>query len=98
MTRGVLQVRFPQPLAAGCDRDLVQLPQEIKPLSRAPVNLKMSNDTRIIFDTIGKLAGLTVIYTLHQRISQTRDRTHLCVTERLCTYTPQHGARRTAGR
>jgi general secretion pathway protein D len=37
---------------------LAQLPPEIKPLSRAPVNLKMSNDAKMIFDTIGKLAGL----------------------------------------
>jgi general secretion pathway protein D len=41
---------------------LAQLPPQIKPLSRAPVNLKMSNDAKIIFDTIGKLAGLTIIY------------------------------------
>src|SRR6202043_494365 len=41
---------------------LAQLPPEIKPLSRAPVNLKMTNDAKIIFDTIGKLAGLTIIY------------------------------------
>src|ERR1700730_6666640 len=41
---------------------LAQLPPEIKPLSRAPVNLKMSNDAKIIFDTIGKLAGLAIIY------------------------------------
>ena len=37
-------------------------PPEIKPLSRAPINLKMSNDAKIVFDTIGKLAGLTVLY------------------------------------
>jgi general secretion pathway protein D len=41
---------------------LAQLPPEIKPLSRAPVNLKMSNDAKMIFDIIGKLAGLTIIY------------------------------------
>jgi len=35
---------------------------EIKPLSRAPINLKMSEDAKKVFDTIGKLAGLTVIY------------------------------------
>jgi general secretion pathway protein D len=51
-----------EPPAVSGDRDLAQLPPEIKPLSRAPVNLRMSNDARIIFDTIGKLAGLTVIY------------------------------------
>ena len=41
---------------------LATLPPEIKPLSRAPINLKMSNDSKIVFDTVGKLAGLTVIY------------------------------------
>jgi general secretion pathway protein D len=41
---------------------LASMPPEIKPLSRAPINLKMSNDAKIVFDTIGKLAGLTMIY------------------------------------
>ena len=41
---------------------LAALPPEIKPLSRAPISLKMSNDAKIVFDTIAKLAGLTVIY------------------------------------
>jgi general secretion pathway protein D len=41
---------------------LASMPPEIKPLSHAPINLKMSNDAKIVFDTIGKLAGLTVIY------------------------------------
>jgi general secretion pathway protein D len=41
---------------------LAAMPPEIKPLSRAPINLKMRNDAKIVFDTIGKLAGLTVIY------------------------------------
>ena len=41
---------------------LASLPPEIKPLSRAPINYKASNDAKIVFDTIGKLAGLTVVY------------------------------------
>lgn len=41
---------------------LATMPPQIKPLSRAPINLKMSNDAKIVFDTIAKLAGLTVIY------------------------------------
>src|SRR5256885_15394810 len=41
---------------------LAAMPLQIKPLSRAPINLKMSNDAKIVFDLIGKLAGLTVIY------------------------------------
>src|SRR5262249_9457231 len=34
----------------------------LTPLSRAPINLKMTNDARIVFETVGKLAGLTVIF------------------------------------
>jgi general secretion pathway protein D len=41
---------------------LASAPPELKPLSRAPINLKMANDARIVFETIGKLAGLTVIF------------------------------------
>jgi general secretion pathway protein D len=41
---------------------LASMPPEIKPLSRAPTNLKMSNDAKLVFDTLGKLAGLTMVY------------------------------------
>jgi general secretion pathway protein D len=44
------------------EKPLASMPPEIKPLSNAPINLKMSNDAKVVFDTIGKLAGLTVIY------------------------------------
>ena len=43
-----------QPLAA--------MPPEIKPLSHAPINLTMSNDAKLVFETVAKLAGLTVIF------------------------------------
>ena len=41
---------------------LASMPPEIKPLTRAPINLKMVNDAKIVFDTIGKFAGLTMVY------------------------------------
>ena len=41
---------------------LASSPPEIKPLTRQPINLKMSNDAKIVFDTIGKFAGLTMVY------------------------------------
>jgi general secretion pathway protein D len=44
------------------EQPLSSMPPEIKPLSRAPINLKMSNDAKLVFDTVAKLAGLTVIY------------------------------------
>jgi general secretion pathway protein D len=52
-----------EPPADTNEAPLAASPPEIKPLSRAPINLKMPNqEAKIIFDTIGKLAGLTVIY------------------------------------
>lgn len=42
--------------------ELAEGPPEVKPLSSAPINLRMSNDAKVVFDTVGKLAGLTVIY------------------------------------
>src|SRR5260221_10049900 len=50
------------PKDEGNEPPLASSPPEIKPLSRASINLKMTNDAKIVFDTIGKLAGLTVIY------------------------------------
>src|SRR5690349_24784714 len=43
-------------------KQFLSMPPEIKPLSRAPINYRASNDAKMVFDTIGKLAGLTVIY------------------------------------
>ena len=37
-------------------------PPELKPLSNAPINLKASDDAKVIFTTIGKLAGVGVIF------------------------------------
>src|SRR2546421_6019735 len=44
------------------ERPLASMPPEIKALSLAPINYKASNDAKVVFDTIGKLAGLTVVY------------------------------------
>jgi general secretion pathway protein D len=51
-----------QQLTENGQPELASAPPELKPLSRAPINLRMSNDIKVVFDTIGKLAGLTVIY------------------------------------
>jgi general secretion pathway protein D len=51
-----------QPLLDNGQPALASAPPELKPLSRAPLNLKMSNDTKVVFDTIGKLAGVNIIY------------------------------------
>jgi general secretion pathway protein D len=44
------------------DDSMLSAPPELKPLSREPINLKMTNDTRVVYETIAKLAGLSVIF------------------------------------
>jgi general secretion pathway protein D len=56
------QTQAEEPLVENGEPVMATAPPEVKPLSRAPINLKMSNDAKVVFDTIGKLAGLTVIY------------------------------------
>jgi general secretion pathway protein D len=47
---------------AARDADLLTGPPNLNPLSTEPINLKMTNDARIVFETIAKLAGLNVIF------------------------------------
>jgi general secretion pathway protein D len=44
------------------DADLTKEPPRLKPMSLDPINLKMTNDARVVFETIAKLAGLSVIF------------------------------------
>jgi general secretion pathway protein D len=44
------------------DQGLLSGPPRLNPLSREPINLKITNDSRIVFETIAKLAGLSVIF------------------------------------
>ena len=52
----------PVPLAAEEDHDLLLGPPELKTISQEPINLKMTNDARVVFETIAKLAGLSVVF------------------------------------
>lgn len=44
------------------DSAYASAPPELKPLSTAPINLRASDDAKVIFSTIGKLAGIGVIF------------------------------------
>ena len=37
-------------------------PPQLEPLSRAPINMKATNDAKAVFDAVSKIAGLTVIF------------------------------------
>ncbi|HUI74837.1 MAG TPA: hypothetical protein VLX32_07835 [Candidatus Acidoferrum sp.] len=44
------------------ENELASGPPELKPLSLAPITLKMTNDAKIVFETIAKLAGVSVVF------------------------------------
>ena len=44
------------------ESELLAAPPQLKPVSRELINLKMTNDARVVFETIAKLAGLSVIF------------------------------------
>jgi general secretion pathway protein D len=44
------------------EKEMLAGPPNLKPLSLEPLNLKMTNDSRVVFETIAKLAGLSVIF------------------------------------
>ncbi|MBZ5527980.1 MAG: tetratricopeptide repeat protein [Acidobacteriia bacterium] len=55
----------PAPSAAPAkpaEAPLAEGPPQLMPLSRNPINLKMVNESRIIFETIAKMAGLTAVF------------------------------------
>jgi general secretion pathway protein D len=63
-TRGLIDpenTKQLEPAAVRPQSDLAEGPPDLKPLSDSPINIRMSNDARAVYDTLGKLAGLTVI-------------------------------------
>lgn len=44
------------------ESELLSAPPELKPLSREPINFRATEDARTVFETIGKLAGLSVLF------------------------------------
>src|SRR6267143_19187 len=44
------------------DIKLMAGPPKLEPLSRSAINMKATNDAKAVFDAVGKLAGLTVIF------------------------------------
>jgi general secretion pathway protein D len=44
------------------EKEMLAGPPQLKPLSQEPLNLKMTNDSKVVFETMAKLAGLSVIF------------------------------------
>jgi len=58
---GATQNAAPSGMPSG-EPKLMTGPPTVQPLSRAPINMKATNDSKAVFEAIGKLAGLTVIF------------------------------------
>ena len=53
----------PKPAATpSMESELLTAPPGLKPLSREPINFRATEDARTVFETIGKLAGLSVLF------------------------------------
>jgi general secretion pathway protein D len=54
----------PQSAATGLSKRMEQAvgPVELAPISDTPITLKMSEDTKTVYETIGKLAGVNVLF------------------------------------
>ena len=48
--------------AENAAQQYMALPPQLKPLSNVAISYKASGDAKIVFDTIGKLAGVSIIY------------------------------------
>jgi general secretion pathway protein D len=64
----IQEAQNPQPQAsAGASAlrrrlESAQGPVELAPISNVPITLKLTEDTKVIFETIGKLAGINVLF------------------------------------
>lgn len=57
-----VQARQPESAAAEVLEALPEGPPQLRPLSRAPINLKLTADAKQVFETIAKLAGINIIF------------------------------------
>ncbi len=65
----IQEAQNPQPQASGPGTNALrrrlesaQGPVELAPISNVPITLKMTEDTKVIYETIGKLAGINVLF------------------------------------
>ena len=63
------EAKNPQPQAAASGQSMLrrrlsqaQGPVELAPISNVPITLKLTEDTKVIYETIGKLAGINVLF------------------------------------
>ena len=53
---------YPQPPAETEELETVEAPAELKPVSNEPLSLHMTEDAKVIYQAIGKAAGINVLF------------------------------------
>jgi general secretion pathway protein D len=58
----VPEVGLPQPPAEAEQLQTIESPPELKPVSNEPLSLHMAQDSKIVYETVGKAAGINVMF------------------------------------
>ena len=58
----VPEVGLPQPPAEAEQLETIESPPELKPVSNEPLSLHMAQDSKVVYETVGKAAGVNVMF------------------------------------
>jgi general secretion pathway protein D len=58
----VPEVGLPQPPAEAEQLQMIEAPPELKPVSNEPLSLHMTEDSKVVYETVGKAAGVNVLF------------------------------------
>ena len=58
----VPEVGLPEPPAEAEQLQTIESPPELKPVSNEPLSLHMAEDSKVVYETVGKAAGVNVLF------------------------------------
>ena len=58
----VPEVGLPEPPAEAEQLQSIESPPELKPVSNEPLSLHMAEDSKVVYETVGKAAGINVLF------------------------------------
>jgi general secretion pathway protein D len=58
----VPEVGLPEPPAEAEELQNIESPPELKPVSNEPLSLHMAEDSKVVYETVGKAAGINVMF------------------------------------
>jgi general secretion pathway protein D len=58
----VSEIGLPEPPAEAEQLQTIESPPELKPVSNEPLSLHMTEDSKVVYETVGKAAGVNVLF------------------------------------